>query len=75
MFDKNEFINQLGRICQFDVDSITDETLLRDDLGASSQQFFALSAVIRKLSDKKVSYADLNQCATVGDIVALVEAR
>lgn len=56
-----------------DVATITDETRLKEDLNAKSSGYFTIIAELEELADKKVTYAQLRKCKTVGDVCAFLE--
>lgn len=73
MFDEQQFLETLAKMFRTDASALTVDTLVREDLGATSQTLFAVSALLEKMSGKKVNYADVNVCNTLGDIIALVK--
>lgn len=56
-----------------DVDTLSMETSFKDDLGGASVQMVALVAEIENELDATIMLADASACATVGDLVDLVE--
>lgn len=73
MIDEKELFDTLGRMFNKDADSISMDTRLKDDLDANSQALFGVAALLQKLTGVNVAFADINNCVTVGDAVALVQ--
>ena len=49
------------------------ETLFKEDLGGASVQMVALVAEIENELDVELMLADASGCATIGDLVNLIE--
>ena len=56
-----------------DASTITTETSFKDDLGGASVQMVALVSEIENELDVALMLSDASGCATVGDLVDLVE--
>lgn len=69
--DEKFFYTYIARIFKVDADTLGPETRLREDLNATSQACFAVSALVEKLTGKKVNFADINVCDTLADVIAL----
>ena len=46
---------------------------LRADLNATSMQYFALISVVEDLTDVTLTYAQVKNCETLGDILQLAK--
>lgn len=73
MFDSAAFFDTIAKIFNKDAASLSEETDIHADLGATSQSLFAMSALLEKMTGKKVSYADINVCNTLGQVIDLVK--
>lgn len=73
MFDEKLFFETLAKMFSVDASKLGPDTRIREDLGATSQTLFAVSALLEKTSGKKVNYADVNGCNTLGEVIALVK--
>ena len=73
MFDEKEFYKTVGNMFGKDPAELSRETKIKEDLKATSQMLFGVSAMLEKLTGKKVTFADINNCATLGDAIALTE--
>jgi acyl carrier protein len=56
-----------------DVSELSMDTSFKDDLGGASVQMVALVSEIENELDAVLMLADASACATVGDLVDLVE--
>ncbi len=56
-----------------DVDGLSVNTSFKEDLGGASVQMVALVSEIENELDACIMLADASACATVGDLVDLVE--
>lgn len=72
MFDKSAFFSTLSKVFNVDVATLSEDTDIHADLGATSQTLFTMSALLERMTGKKVSYADINVCDTLGQVLALV---
>ena len=73
MVDEQTFYSYVAKMFNADAAVLSRETRIHEDLGATSQSLFGVSALLEKMSGKKVSFADVNNCATLGDALALAE--
>lgn len=73
MFDEKTFYSYVARMFGADASTLSAGTRLHEDLGATSQKLFGVSALLEKLTGRKVSYADINNCSTLGDVIALAK--
>lgn len=73
MLVEEKIYETVGQLYRVDVATLNEETRMKEDLHATSQTLFAFSAFLEKLAEKKISYADVNNCATLGDVIALVK--
>lgn len=53
--------------------NLSMETLFKEDLGGASVQMVALVAEIENELDVELMLADASGCATIGDLVNLIE--
>lgn len=74
MVNQEEFFETLGKMAKIDPSQLSAETRIREDLGATSQTLFSLCALVGRMSGESVSYADVNACTTLGEVLALCEA-
>ena len=72
MFDKAAFFDTLSKVFRVDATTLTEDTDIHTDLGATSQTLFTMSALLERMTGKKVNYADINVCDTLGQVLALV---
>ncbi len=56
-----------------DVDEITESTSFKDDLGADSLDLFELVMAFEEEYDIEIPSEDLEDIATVGDIIKLMK--
>lgn len=56
-----------------DLESLSMETSFKNDLGGASVQMVALVAEIENELDATIMLSDASACATIGDLVNLVE--
>lgn len=56
-----------------ELESLSMETSFKNDLGGASVQMVALVAEIENELDATIMLSDASACATVGDLVNLVE--
>lgn len=73
MFNETEFYDMIAKMYNKKPEELTKETRLKEDLGATSQTLFAVSALLERASGKKVAFAAINNCVTLGDAIALTE--
>lgn len=71
--DEKAFYSYIGRMFKVNPDELGPQTRLHEDLKATSQSCFGVSALIEKLTGKQVNFADVNGCDTLGDVMKLAE--
>lgn len=73
MFDETTFFSYVARMANVDPAELTRATRVHEDLGATSQMLFGVSALLEKLTGTKISFADINNCPTLGDVIDLAQ--
>ena len=58
-----------------DAETITEETSFKDDLGADSLDLFELVMALEEEYDVEIPTEDLEQIATVGDVISYIESH
>lgn len=58
-----------------DAESITEATSFKDDLGADSLDLFELVMALEEEYDIEIPTEDLEQIATVGDVISYIESH
>ena len=58
-----------------DAGRITEETSFKDDLGADSLDLFELVMALEEEYDVELPTEDLEQIATVGDVISYIESH
>lgn len=58
-----------------DAETITEETSFKEDLGADSLDLFELVMALEEEYDVEIPTEDLEQIATVGDVVKYIESH
>ena len=58
-----------------DINTITEATSFKDDLGADSLDLFEVVMAFEEEFDAEIPSEDLEQIATVGDVVKYLEAH
>ena len=58
-----------------DAGSITEESSFKDDLGADSLDLFELVMALEEEYDVEIPTEDLEQIATVGDVISYIESH
>ena len=58
-----------------DAGSITEESSFKDDLGADSLDLFELVMALEEEYDIEIPTEDLEQIATVGDVISSIESH
>ena len=58
-----------------DAETITAETSFKDDLGADSLDLFELVMALEEEYDIEIPTEDLEQIATVGDVISYIESH
>lgn len=69
--DVQKFFESVAELCEVDVSTLTPETRLAEDLHVSSFLTFNLCVMMEDFGGKAVSFADLNGCKTLGEVIAL----
>ena len=57
----------------FEDDTVTRETKFVDDLNATSFHYMFMVGTIEEITKKKLSYAEMKACETVGDACELCD--
>ncbi|MCI9073453.1 MAG: acyl carrier protein [Lachnospiraceae bacterium] len=63
----------IAKQLNLDVDEITENTSFKDDLGADSLDLFELVMAFEEEYDIEIPSEDLEDIATVGDIIKLMK--
>ncbi len=63
----------IAKQLNLDVDEITESTSFKDDLGADSLDLFELVMALEDEYDIEIPSEDLEDIATVGDIIKLMK--
>lgn len=71
--DEKTYMESLAKLFGKAPADVTLGTTIKEDLGATSQMLFGVCAMTEQLSGKPLSYAAVNNCTTVGDILALLK--
>ena len=58
-----------------DAETITEETSFKEDLGADSLDLFELVMALEEEYDVEIPTEDLEQIATVGDVISYIESH
>ena len=58
-----------------DAETITEETPFKEDLGADSLDLFELVMALEEEYDVEIPTEDLEQIATVGDVISYIESH
>ena len=58
-----------------DAEPITEETSFKEDLGADSLDLFELVMALEEEYDVEIPTEDLEQIATVGDVISYIESH
>ena len=58
-----------------DAETITEETSFKQDLGADSLDLFELVMALEEEYDVEIPTEDLEQIATVGDVISYIESH
>ena len=70
--DEKEFLKGIAMMFNKAPEEVTPSTTLKGDLGATSQMLFGVCAMAEQMSGKPVSYAALNNCETLQDLLDLL---
>lgn len=68
-----QVINMVATSYKQEAANLSMETLFKEDLGGASVQMVALVAEIENKLDVELMLADASGCATIGDLVNLIE--
>lgn len=71
---RKDIIEIVSRITRIDQSGITDEVLIREELGIDSLMAIEIVANIEKYYNVTIDESFLNNVETVGEFVALVES-
>jgi len=75
--DKNQimesFWKELYSVFEKEAGQISNETIMRDDLNATSSHYFALIASIEELTGESVPYSKIKACKTIDDLLEFLE--
>jgi len=69
----NEFFEKIAPVCRRDVSDLSLDTRFKEDLRAKSQVVFAVAAILERMTGIKISYADVKQFATLGEVLEFVD--
>ena len=58
-----------------DINTLTEETSFKDDLGADSLDLFEMVMALEEEYDVEIPTEDLESIATVGDVVKYIESH
>ena len=70
---ETQILNLVAASYKKDVNGLSMETSFRNNLGGASIQMVALVSEIENELDACIMLADASACATIGDLVDLVE--
>ncbi|MCI9613390.1 MAG: acyl carrier protein [Eubacterium sp.] len=70
-----QVIKMVAASYKHDAAGLTMETSFADDLGGASVQMVALVAEIENELDVELMLSDASGCATIADLVALIEGE
>ncbi|MEZ3467161.1 MAG: acyl carrier protein [Schaedlerella sp.] len=70
-----QVINMVATSYKQDAASLSTETLFKEDLGGASIQMVALVSEIENELDVELMLADASGCATIGNLVDLIEGE
>ncbi|RKX81110.1 MAG: hypothetical protein DRP60_01495 [Spirochaetes bacterium] len=65
----------IGKIARFDQSEISDDTLIRDELGVDSLMGIEILAKIEKYYDISINESSLLDVERVGEFVSLIESK
>lgn len=71
----SQLIKSVAQIFNVSPDELSVNTQFVDDLHAKSQNMWGLAAVAERMCGVKVSYSDINQCATIGEAAEFLEKQ
>lgn len=70
---ETQVLNMVATSYKQEAANLSMETLFKEDLGGASVQMVALEAEIENELDVELMLADASGCATIGDLVNLIE--
>ena len=70
---ETQVLNMVAASYKQEAANLSMETLFQEDLGGASVQMVALVAEIENELDVELMLADASGCATIGDLVNLIE--
>lgn len=70
---ETQVIKMVATSYKQEASNLSMETLFKEDLGGASVQMVALVAEIENELDVELMLADASGCATIGDLVNLIE--
>lgn len=70
---ETQVLNMVAMSYKKDVNTLTTATSFKEDLGGASIQMVALVSEIENELDVALMLSDASACATIGDLVDLVE--
>jgi len=73
MTDSERIFEAVATTFKVDVNELSEETLMKEDLNVKSSQYFTIIAVVEELAGKKVTYAQIRKCKTIGEIIQFAE--
>lgn len=73
MDDREKMKQAIADTFKKDASEIQKELRLKEDLLAKSGHYFSIIAALEEITGKKVTYAQLRRCKTVGEIYAFEE--
>ncbi len=73
MLDEKTFYAYIGKMFGKDAEALGPTTRLHEDLDATSQQYFGVSALLEKLTGEKIGFAQINNCTTLADVIELTQ--
>lgn len=70
---ETQVLNMVAMSYKKDVNELTTDTSFKEDLSGASVQMVALVSEIENELDVALMLADASACATVGDLINLIE--
>ncbi len=70
---ETQVLNMVAMSYKKDVNTLTTATSFKEDLGGASIQMVALVSEIENELDVALMLSDASACATIGDLIDLVE--
>lgn len=74
-WSRNEILKTLSSVARIDLSQITDEVLIRDELGIDSLMGIEIIAKIEKEFNIEIEESLLVDLETVGDFVKVIEQK